>query len=126
MTLELVDLPGGDLIAQGLADLRQGQRQTIGALLIAIAASRLRNNGLPVPRALAPEPELTLYGLLIDTYPDDPYGRYKALQRSLQSFCDALDQPPIAAALAPALEQLHALDRDTLAREAPCARSPRS
>ncbi|MDQ3777072.1 MAG: hypothetical protein M3461_23330 [Pseudomonadota bacterium] len=62
------DLPGGDLIEEGLDDLRQ-HRQTVAALLVSIGAPRLRQLGLRVPRTES-DPERCLYELLARSDPD--------------------------------------------------------
>jgi hypothetical protein len=87
----LNELPGAEFILPGLEDLRNGENDTIGALLIAIASTRLTNAGLDVPRdRLAPEPELTLYARL-QSERDDAYPYYNALLKRLCSFCSALE-----------------------------------
>jgi hypothetical protein len=45
--MRLEGLPGGDLTAKGLLDLEQGE-ETVEALLVCIAAPRLRAAGVPV------------------------------------------------------------------------------
>ena len=42
-------LPGGELVREGLADLRDGRANTQAALLVAEAAPRLRRRGIHVP-----------------------------------------------------------------------------
>lgn len=85
------DLPGAEFILPGLDDLHKGENTTIGALLIAIAATRLTNAGLDVPRdRLASEPELTLYARLQHER-NDAYPYYNALLNRLHSFCNALE-----------------------------------
>jgi hypothetical protein len=89
--MNLIELPGADLILPGLNDLHNGNNNTIGSLLVAIAATRLTEAGLDVPRErLAPEPELTLYARLQDER-EDAYSYYNALLSSLNSFCNALE-----------------------------------
>jgi len=82
-------LPGNDLIAAGLEDLRN-QRQTAEALLVAIGAPKLRNLGLELPDNLPTAPEHRLYDLLAATEPDSAHSRYNALIRRLVSFERAL------------------------------------
>jgi hypothetical protein len=82
--MDLTMLPGGDLIADGLADLEHG-RDTIAALLVSIGAPRLATLGYALPRTLL-EPERRLYELLARTEPDSAHGRYNALVRRLVSF----------------------------------------
>ncbi len=89
--MELNELPGSELILPGLEDLRHGNNQTIGALLIAIASRRLAAAGLEIPtQPLSAEPELTLYAHLKDDR-EDAYAYYNALLKSLNSFCAALE-----------------------------------
>ncbi len=89
--INLNELPGADLILPGLDDLHNGKTHTVGALLIAIASTRLSNAGLTFPRGhLPPEPELTLYAKLEDER-SDAYPCYNALLNSLSSFCNALE-----------------------------------
>jgi hypothetical protein len=87
----LNELPGAELILPGLEDLHNGKTNTIGALLVAIAATRLIESGLDFPKDhLAPEPELTLYARLQDER-DDAYLYYNALLSRLNSFCNGLE-----------------------------------
>jgi hypothetical protein len=89
--MDLTNLPGSDLILPGLEDLRNGNNNTIGALLITIASQRLTAAGLEFPTDnLTKDPELTLYAHL-ETQRNDPYPYYNALLASLNSFCNALD-----------------------------------
>ena len=82
--MRLTDLPGGDLIAAGLDDLRRGL-ETVPALLVSVGAPRLRRLGLSVPSAI-PDPERRLYVLLARDDPAAAHGRYNALVRRLVSF----------------------------------------
>ncbi len=86
--MNLKELPGAELLLPGLEDLHNGKPDTVGALLITIASTRLTNAGLDVH--LLPEPELTLYARLQDEQ-DDAYAYYNALLNSLGSFCNALE-----------------------------------
>ncbi len=89
--MELNELPGSELILPGLDDVRQGKNQTIGALLIAIAFTRLSQAGLEIPEhQRVEEPELRLYRLLEETR-EGAYAYYNALLDSLNSFCNALE-----------------------------------
>jgi hypothetical protein len=78
------DLPGGDLVAAGLADLAQGL-ETVPALLVSIGAPRLRRLGYSIPAPL-PEPEQRLYALLARHDAAAAHSRYNALIRRLVSF----------------------------------------
>jgi hypothetical protein len=89
--MDLTTLPGSELILPGLEDLRNGNNNTIGALLITIASQRLTAAGLEFPTDnLTKDPELTLYNYL-QTQRNDAYPYYNALLDSLNSFCNALD-----------------------------------
>jgi hypothetical protein len=78
------DLPGGDLVREGLDDLRNG-RETAPALLVAIGAPRLRRLGIGVPET-AQDPEHRLYTLLVRAEGDAAHSRFNALIRRLVSF----------------------------------------
>ncbi|MGH7629096.1 MAG: hypothetical protein ACREOF_06845 [Gemmatimonadales bacterium] len=78
------DLPGGDLIATGLDDLRCGL-ETIPALLVSIGAPRLRRLGYSFPLTI-PDPEQRLYALLARDHAAAAHSRYNALIRRLVSF----------------------------------------
>jgi hypothetical protein len=82
------DLPGYDLIAQGLDDLVAGA-ETAEALLVSIGAPRLRQLGLEVGDPI-PGSEHRLYELLRRSDPDSAHSRYNALVRRLVSFERAL------------------------------------
>jgi hypothetical protein len=85
------DLPGADLVHDGLADLAEA-RMTIAALLVAIGAPRLRRLGLPVPadHLLPRFPERELYELL-EGQGRGAHSRFNALVRRLVSFERALE-----------------------------------
>jgi hypothetical protein len=87
--VNLSELPGADLILPGVNDLQNGETRTIGALLVAIASTRLLETGLDFPRDHL-EPELMLYDRL-QAEQDDAYPYYNALLNSLGIFCDALE-----------------------------------
>ncbi|GIW72989.1 MAG: hypothetical protein KatS3mg102_2531 [Planctomycetota bacterium] len=89
--IELDGLPGSELIEQGLADLAAG-RQTVPALLVAIARTRLRRLGLPVAPCAIADPAVALYRLLVHQQPAGAFGRYNALLRRLDSFAHALER----------------------------------
>jgi hypothetical protein len=82
------DLPGKDLIEQGLDDLAAGA-ETAAALLVSIGAPRLRQLGLTVADPI-PGSEHRLYELLSRADPDSAHSRYNALIRRLVSFERAL------------------------------------
>ena len=87
-----LDLPGSDLVAMGIDDLRRGEF-TVEALLVAVGASRLRSIGLDIPNVPAwPEsPELALYAAVVAREPGNAHSRYNALIRRLVSFERAME-----------------------------------
>jgi len=85
----LAAYPGGDLVAQGLADLAAG-RETIASLLVSVGAERMREAGLAVPPGIG-DAERRLYDLLARDDADAAHGRYNALIRELVSFERALE-----------------------------------
>jgi len=76
-------LPGGDLVSVGLRDLEH-ERESVEALLVSIAAPRLRGLGLQVPDPM-PRPEERLYLLLAGQHGDAAHSRYNSLVRRLVS-----------------------------------------
>ena len=87
---DLESLPGAELVVTGLADLVAG-RETVEAVLVEIAAPRLRRLGLAVPVGHDPEPERRLYALLSAASSNDVHARYNALLRRLIAFSQALE-----------------------------------
>jgi len=79
------DLPGGDLVEEGIADLRRGVL-SIPALLVLVGAPRLRRLGFEVPSSPESDPERRLYDALASEDPDSAHSRYNALIRRLVSF----------------------------------------
>lgn len=77
-------LPGGDIVAAGLADLARGE-ETAAALLVSIGAPRLRRIGFALNQPLA-DPEARLYALLSREGQDGAHSRYNALIRRLVSY----------------------------------------
>ncbi len=92
MTLHLDGLPGADLVEAGLADLRAGT-ETEPALLVQIAAPRLRGVGVEVPDIAAGEasPEHRLYSLISARGERGSYSRYNALLARIASFSAAAE-----------------------------------
>lgn len=86
------NLPGGEIAAIGLEDITNGVQST-EALLLHIAAPRLRSHGLPIPtdHSLPTAAEELLYEKLVESLGDGAYMQYKALLRKLVSFQDSLD-----------------------------------
>lgn len=90
----LASLPGGDLVLQGLRDLRVGI-ESVEALLVQIGATNLRLRGLDVP-ALdgGTPPEHRLYARLREQHGRAAHSRHNALVRRLVSFERALPCVP--------------------------------
>ena len=87
-------LPGGDLVLQGLRDLRAGI-ESIESLLVQIGATNLRLRGLDVPVSADSEtPEHRLYARLRREHGPAAHGRHNALVRRLTSFERALSCVP--------------------------------
>ena len=86
---EELGLPGADIVDAGLRDVIDGVAST-ECYLIAIAAPRLRREGVPVPRvADRQDPEWSLFRLLEREHGDLAHARYNALLEQLVSFADA-------------------------------------
>ena len=84
------NLPGADLIEAGIAALDRGER-TIEALLVALAAERLREIGLTIPQAAdyITAPNLALYAAVRHAGGD--HFEYNALLGRLSSFADTAE-----------------------------------
>ena len=83
------DLPGYDLVNVGLADLAGG-RETESALLVAMAAPRLRAIGIDVPQGGGERPSHRLYELLTES-DGGAHSRYNALVARVVSFARAAE-----------------------------------
>jgi hypothetical protein len=84
------DFPGHDLVSKGLNDLAQA-RESEEALLVAMAAPRLRALGFDVPDGGGERPSHRLYEVLSDRHPDG-YSRYKALIARMVSFAQTAER----------------------------------
>jgi hypothetical protein len=93
----LQNLPGAELIRDGLADLA-AHRETVPGLLVAIGYPRLSSLGLGLDLAahLPIEPELRLYHLLGIAHGNEAHSQYNALIRRLISFEQALEHRAVA------------------------------
>jgi hypothetical protein len=80
-------LPGGELVDAGLADLAGGVASP-EALVVSLAAPRLRREGVPV-QAVESDPENRLYAGLVETEGDLAHARYNALRQQIVSFANA-------------------------------------
>jgi hypothetical protein len=83
------DLPGYELVSAGLDDLASG-RETESALLVAMAAPRLRAIGIDVPQGGGEQPSHRLYELLTES-DEGAHSRYNALVARVVSFARAAE-----------------------------------
>lgn len=81
----LGSFPGGELVQHGLDDLAKG-KESEAALLVQIAAPRLRRLGFVIAETDAESAEHRLYARLALSEPDSAHSRYNALIRRLVSF----------------------------------------
>jgi len=81
------DLPGVEIIRTGLRALSR-RESSIDALLVSIAAPRLRQLGIRVPEGLT-NPEEALFDRLEELHGDGAHSRYNALIRRVVSFARA-------------------------------------
>jgi len=77
--------PGEDLVAQGIADLKDA-KETVASLLVSIGAPRLKRIGLDIPSPTFLSPERRLYSILNREGPNSAHSRYNALIRRLVSY----------------------------------------
>lgn len=89
MTEVSKSLPGHDLVSAGIADLAAG-RETEAALLVAMAAPRLRAIGIEVPAGGGECPSHRLYEVLTRTE-QGAHSRYNALVGRMTSFARAAE-----------------------------------
>lgn len=82
--VNVLHLPGGDLIEQGIKDLQRGV-ESIPALLVSIGRPRLERLGMRVSNEF-PDPEKRLYLKLAESHGDGAHSQYNALIRRLVSF----------------------------------------
>ncbi len=83
--MKFEELPGHELVREGLQDLAAGRRTPAG-LLVLIGAKRLRAVGIEVPKRGVTDPEHELYAMLAAEDSDSAHARYNALIRQLVSF----------------------------------------
>jgi len=85
-------LPGAEIVTEGLKDLARG-RVTESALLVLIAAPRLRGLGIPVPDRPSDRPhEHALYKLLEQRLGTGAHSFYNSLIRRIVSYEHALER----------------------------------
>ena len=83
------DFPGNDLVRDGIADLQQG-RVTESAMVVSMAAPRLRRLGIDVSATSERVPSHRLYDLLSEAGPG-AHSRYNALVARMVSFASAAE-----------------------------------
>ena len=86
-----IDLPGHELVSEGLVDLETG-RESESALLVAMAAQRLRSLGFEVPAGRVERPSHRLYELLSAETNRGAHSRYNALVARIVSFARAAER----------------------------------
>lgn len=84
------ELPGHELVSAGIRDLGAG-RESEAALLVAMAAPRLRAVGLEVPDGGGSTPSHRLYELLAQAERSGAHSRYNALVGRMSSFARAAE-----------------------------------
>jgi hypothetical protein len=84
------DLPGHEIVSQGLSDLAAG-RESEAALVVAMAAPRLRSVGFDVPAGGGEQPSHRLYELLSSEAGQGAHSRYNALVARIVSFARAAE-----------------------------------
>jgi hypothetical protein len=89
MTTAESSLPGHELVRVGLADLAAG-RETEAALVVAMAAPRLRALGIDVPAGGGSSPSHRLYALLAQSGAG-AHSRYNALVGRIASYARAAE-----------------------------------
>ena len=78
------ELPGGDLVSRGIADLERGV-ESVESLLVSIGAPRLRQLGVAVDEPFE-SAEHRLYEVLRERHGDAAHSRYNALLGRLVSY----------------------------------------
>jgi hypothetical protein len=91
-TEDLKRLPGAEIVLPGIADLEAG-RESLNAIAVQCAATRLRGAGLNAPSVKGDVPAAhQLYRQLSDELGDGAHSRYKAILRRVASFAGAAER----------------------------------
>lgn len=91
-TTDLSNLPGAEIVLPGVADLEAG-RDSVNAIAVQCAATRLRGVGLNAPGAEDDVPAAhRLYRHLSDELGDGAHSRYNAILRRVASFAGAAER----------------------------------
>lgn len=89
---DLKSLPGAEIVLPGIADLEAG-RQSINAIAVQCAATRLRRLGLNAPSIEGDVPAAhQLYSRLSDELGNAAHSRYNAILRRVASFAGAAER----------------------------------
>lgn len=89
---DLKSLPGAEIVLPGISDLEAG-RQSINAIAVQCAATRLRKLGLNAPSIEGDVPAAhQLYSRLSDELGDGAHSRYNAILRRVASFAGAAER----------------------------------
>ena len=93
ITTLIADLPGAELIAEGLRDVAAG-RETVASELVKIGSPRLRECGIEidVTHEQALNADRQLYRILSATHGNAAHSQFNAWIRQLVSFERALEQ----------------------------------
>ena len=84
------ELPGEELVRTGTRDLAAG-RESEAALVLAMAAGRLRAAGIAIPECKSADAAHRLYEVLSEHDAASAHSRYNALVRRLVSFLRAAE-----------------------------------
>ncbi len=94
----LAGAPGADLVAAGVGDLEAG-RETVAALLVSMAGTRLRSVGVDVAPRGSERPSHRLYDLLAAEDAMTAHSWFNSLVGRLSSFARAAVAPRLAVEL---------------------------
>ena len=90
---ELLLIPGGELIIQGLSDVKNGLT-TEYSLMLQIAAANLNLKGIAVKQeeiTMQNLPEHKMYEILLANHSrSEAYSRYSSMMRRLAKFCSCI------------------------------------
>lgn len=85
---EALALPGGEIVDAGLAALARGE-ESMESLLVALAAPRLRREGVPLSGDVFADADVRLYRLLERDDAGLAHARFLACLRQMESFANA-------------------------------------
>jgi hypothetical protein len=89
---DLRSLPGAEIVLPGILDIEAG-RESVNAIAVQCAATRLRGVGLNAPGVRGGVPAAhRLYARLSDDLGDAAHSRYNAILRRVASFAGAAER----------------------------------